>query len=54
MLSANTYKFLREKAQVELVPEGSLTEAEADEDEDADGDDEAIETAAVEVVADDQ
>ncbi len=48
LLNENTYKFLREKAQVELVPEGSLSKEEA-EDED---DDEAVETAAVEVVAD--
>jgi trigger factor len=49
LLSENTYKFLREKAQIELVPEGSLSETEADVDTDTD---EVIETAAVEVVED--
>lgn len=40
LLSENTYNFLRTKVQVELLPEGSLAEAED------------IETAEVEVVAD--
>lgn len=44
LLSENTFKWLRDKAQVELVPEGSLSD-EADTDE-------AIETAEVEVVED--
>ena len=44
LLSENTFKWLRDKAQVELVPEGSLAD-EADTDE-------AIETAEVEVVED--
>jgi trigger factor len=48
LLNENTYKFLRGQAQVELVPEGSLSEEAA---EDAD-DDEVVETAAVEVVTD--
>ena len=33
LLSENTYKFLRDQAQVELVPEGSLQEVEADTEE---------------------
>jgi trigger factor len=45
LLSENTYNWLREKASVELVPEGSLSEAESDED------DEDVETAEVEVVS---
>lgn len=49
LLSENTYNFLREKATVELVPEGSLAESEAEsESEDA----EEVETAEVEVVTD--
>ncbi len=44
LLSENTFKWLRDKAQVELVPEGSLAE-EADTDEE-------VETAEVEVVED--
>lgn len=44
LLSENTFKWLRDKAQVELAPEGSLSD-EADTDE-------AIETAEVEVVED--
>ena len=47
LLSENTYSFLREKATVELVPEGSLAE-ENSESEDS----EEIETAEVEVVTD--
>ncbi|MEM7757630.1 MAG: trigger factor [Cyanobacteria bacterium P01_A01_bin.40] len=46
LLSENTFNFLREKAQVELVPEGSLAESE-DEADDAE-----VETAEVEVVTD--
>ncbi len=51
LLSQNTYRFLREKAQIELVPEGSLAESEAEtiDAEDADAEGEAVE---VEVVAD--
>lgn len=49
LLSENTYKFLREQAQIELVPEGSL-KAEAEENEDADG--EEARTVEAEVVAD--
>ena len=56
LLSENTYKFLRSKANVELVPEGSLAEsAEDSEDinsEDTDSDDSEVETVEVEVVAD--
>jgi trigger factor len=48
LLSENTYNWLREQAQVELVPEGSLSETEADETE-TEGDGEAVE---VEVVTD--
>ena len=46
LLNENTYTFLREKAQVELVPEGSLAKDESEND--ADGE---IETAEVEVVS---
>ncbi|MDJ0592878.1 MAG: trigger factor [Pleurocapsa sp. MO_226.B13] len=48
LLSENTYNWLRDKAQVELVPEGSLSETEAETDDD----DEEVETAEVEVVSD--
>ena len=48
LLSENTYSFLRSKAQVELVPEGSLSKDEEGEEESA----EAVETAEVEVVED--
>ena len=48
LLSENTYKFLREKAQVELVPEGSLKEeAEAEEEPE-----EEVKTVEAEVVTD--
>ena len=47
LLSENTYNWLRDKAKVELVPEGSLSEDQA-EDKDSD---EEIETAEVEVVS---
>ena len=47
LLTENTYKFLREKAQVELVPEGSLQESEESEE----SEDEEVKTAEVEVVA---
>jgi trigger factor len=47
LLSENTYNWLREQAQVELVPEGSLSEAEPETDTE-----EEIETAEVEVVTD--
>ena len=49
LLSENTYSFLREKATIELVPEGSLAEAEDSESESDDS--EEVETAEVEVVA---
>ena len=56
LLSENTYNFLRSKANIELVPEGSLAEsAEDSEDtdsEDPDSDDSEVETVEVEVVAD--
>ena len=45
LVSENTYEFLRDKAQVELVPEGSLSEQEEEE-----ADDSEVETAEVEVV----
>jgi trigger factor len=48
LLSENTYKFLRDKAQIELVPEGSLQEAQ-EEQQDSET---QIETVEVEVVAD--
>ncbi len=51
LLSENTYKFLRSKAKIELVPEGSLAES-AEDSEDTDSDDSEVETAEVEVVAD--
>ncbi|WP_319420054.1 trigger factor [Pleurocapsa sp. FMAR1] len=49
LLSENTFKWLRDKAQVELVPEGSLSEEADTEEADAD---EEVETAEVEVVED--
>ena len=48
LLSENTYGFLREKAQVELVPEGSMSEPEAE----SESDESEVETAEVEVVSD--
>jgi trigger factor len=48
LLSENTYKFLRDKAQIELVPEGSLQKAQ---EEQLDSETE-IETVEAEVVAD--
>ena len=48
LLSENTYSFLREKAQVELVPEGSMSEPEAE----SESDESEVETAEVEVVSD--
>ena len=51
LLNENTYNFLRDKAQIELVPEGSLSEKEAEAEAEEDSDtDEEIETAEVEVV----
>jgi trigger factor len=47
LLTENTYKFLRDKAQIELVPEGSLKEAEATTDSE-----EEVRTVEAEVVAD--
>ena len=47
LMSENTYAWLTEKANVELVPEGSLSETET-ETEDSD---EEVETAEVEVVS---
>lgn len=56
LLNENTYSFLREKATVELVPEGSLSESEenAEDSEDTEDseDSEVVETAEVEVVTD--
>ncbi|MGL4884678.1 MAG: trigger factor [Waterburya sp.] len=49
LLSENTYNWLREQAQVELVPEGSLSEAEAETDTE---DLEEVETVEAEVVTD--
>ncbi|MGL5077589.1 MAG: trigger factor, partial [Waterburya sp.] len=49
LLSENTYNWLREQAQVELVPEGSLSEAEAETDTE---DIEEVETVEAEVVTD--
>ena len=46
LLSENTYSFLRDKINVELVPEGSLAETEDSES------DTEVETAEVEVVTD--
>jgi trigger factor len=51
LLSENTYNWLRDKAQVELVPEGSLSEAETDETDETDAEEEG-ETVEVEVVTD--
>ncbi|MGB5631434.1 MAG: trigger factor [Waterburya sp.] len=48
LLTENTYRFLRSKTQIELVPEGSLAES-ADDSEDADSE---VETVEVEVVTD--
>jgi len=56
LLTENTYSFLREKTQVELVPEGSLAESAEDveevEDNDAESADSEVETVDVEVVSD--
>ena len=56
LLSENTYNFLRSKANIELVPEGSLAESAEDSEDtdsdDSDSDDSEVETAEVEVVAD--
>ena len=52
LLSENTYSFLREKATVELVPEGSLSESEEAEEAEDSEDSEVVETAEVEVVTD--
>ena len=52
LLSENTYSFLREKAEIELVPEGSLSESEAEAPLDAEDESEEVETAEVEVVSD--
>jgi trigger factor len=50
LLSENTYKWLRDQVQVELVPEGSLSQAEAETDtEDIE---EEVETVEAEVVTD--
>jgi trigger factor len=51
LLSENTYKFLRDKAQIELVPEGSLQKAQEAQAEQQDSETE-IETVEAEVVAD--
>lgn len=53
LLSENTYGFLRDKAQVELVTEGSLAEsAPESEDASSENDDSEVETVEAEVVAD--
>ena len=54
LLNENTYKFLRDKANVELVPEGSLKEeAEAEaEAAEAEASTEEVKTVEAEVVAD--
>jgi len=53
LLNENTYKFLREKANVELVPEGSLKEeAEAKAAAEAEAGDEEVKTVEAEVVTD--
>ena len=53
LLSENTYSFLRQKAAVELVAEGSLSESEAEADsENSEDESEEVETAEVEVVSD--
>ncbi len=51
LLSENTYNWLRDKAQVELVPEGSLSKDE-EESEDEEESNEQVETVEVEVVED--
>lgn len=51
LLTENTYKFLRDKAQIELVPEGSLQKAQEAQEEQEDSETE-IETVEAEVVAD--
>ncbi|MDJ0570011.1 MAG: trigger factor [Pleurocapsa sp. MO_192.B19] len=51
LLSENTYNWLRDKAQVELVPEGSLSE-DVEESEDEEESDQQVETVEVEVVED--
>ena len=51
LLSENTYNFLRDKAQVELVPEGSLAES-ADESEAELDTNSEVETVEAEVVTD--
>ncbi|MEN9565771.1 MAG: hypothetical protein RLZZ69_967, partial [Cyanobacteriota bacterium] len=49
LLTENTYKFLRDKAQIELVPEGSLQETPEELEQDSETE---IETIEAEVVAD--
>lgn len=49
LLGEKTYKFLREKAQIEFVPEGSLSASESKTGTDTD---ETLEATAVEVVED--
>ncbi|MBW4533069.1 MAG: trigger factor [Pleurocapsa minor HA4230-MV1] len=51
LLTENTYKFLRDKAQIELVPEGSLQKAQEAQAEQEDSETE-IKTVEAEVVAD--
>ena len=50
LLSENTYNWLRDKIEVELVPEGSLSNDEEESEEEES--DEEVETAEVEVVND--
>ena len=53
LLNENTYKFLREKANVELVPEGSLQESESEsEPEEVEATTEEVKTVEAEVVTD--
>ncbi len=52
LLSENTYKWLRDQVQVELVPEGSLSEAEAEAETDTEDIEEEVETVEAEVVTD--
>lgn len=50
LLSENTYNFLRDKVQIELVAEGSLSESKSESD--TEDESEEVETAEVEVVSD--
>ena len=52
LLNENTYKFLRDKAQIELVPEGSLKEEEEAPAAESEG--EAVKTVEAEVVTEEE